>query len=356
MGAMLVVPNATSPMRCSLSQALVVLLAAIGPCVVADEASPPSDGVTPLHGRLLVDVLEDYRAAGYDFVYSDELVRRDLRLTRGSSKRDPIARLRESLQHERLALRQSPAEGLFRIVRSQEQAIELVGRVTDASTGRPLPGVRVDAGDATTSTDREGRFRVTPSYWADVSVSGEGYVGVTLPIAGPVGLLPDIALKPRNLVDEVLVVVDRDGAVGGHDPIERHVVHASELTILPVLGDDPLRAANWLTGASTVGVSAMPHVRGGLRDETVVLFNGIRLLEPFHLKDFQGVFSGLDRRAIKTVDVYTGGFPARYDGSLSGVVDVKPADTRAGPRAELAMSVLNASAFVRGNLADRQAA
>ena len=353
---MVAIPNATSPMRCSLSQALVVLLVAIGPCVDGDEASPPSDRITPLQGRLLIDVLEDYRAAGYDFVYSDELVRGDLRLTRGSRNRDPIARLRESLQHERLALRKSQTERLFRIVRSQRQALQLFGRVTDASTGRPLPGARVDAGDATTSTDREGRFHLTPSYLADVSVSGEGYVGVTLPVASPVRSLPDIALQPRNRVDEVLIVIDRDGAVGGHDPIERDVVDASELTIMPVLGDDPLRATNRLTGASTVGLSAMPHVRGGLRDETVVLFNGIRLLEPFHLKDFQGVFSGLDRHAVKTVDVYTGGFPARYGGSLSGVVDVKPADTRAGPRAELAMSVLNASAFVRGNLADRQAA
>ena len=37
-------------------------------------------------------------------------------------------------------------------------------------------------------------------------------------------------------------------------------------------------------------------------------FDGLRLYAPFHLKDFQSLFSAIDPRIVDTVDVYTGGF------------------------------------------------
>ena len=50
-----------------------------------------------------------------------------------------------------------------------------------------------------------------------------------------------------------------------------------------------------------------------------VLLDGVELIEPFHLRDFQGVFSAIDPRVVSGVQVYSGGFPATYGDALSGL-------------------------------------
>lgn len=95
----------------------------------------------------------------------------------------------------------------------------------------------------------------------------------------------------------------------------------------------------------------LPHVRGGLSDETLVLFDNVELLEPVHLKDFHGLFSGLDPRVIKSIDVFTGGFPARYGNRMSGVMDVKPADPPPRAAGALTLSPFNVGAMAHGTAA-----
>ena len=43
-------------------------------------------------------------------------------------------------------------------------------------------------------------------------------------------------------------------------------------------------------------------IRGGRYDETLVNLDGQELMEPFHLKDFQGIFSILDPEMIGGVE------------------------------------------------------
>ena len=60
-------------------------------------------------------------------------------------------------------------------------------------------------------------------------------------------------------------------------------------------------------------------MRGGAANELAVLLDGMRLFEPYHLRDFQGVFSVVDQRIVDSVAVHAGGFPAAYGDALSGL-------------------------------------
>jgi hypothetical protein len=64
---------------------------------------------------------------------------------------------------------------------------------------------------------------------------------------------------------------------------------------LPDLGDDPRRAVGRLPGTAINGFSSKTNIRGGATDETLVMFDDLRLYNPFHLKDFQSIFSPLIR-------------------------------------------------------------
>jgi outer membrane receptor protein involved in Fe transport len=126
----------------------------------------------------------------------------------------------------------------------------------------------------------------------------------------------------------------------------------TDIENLPDLGDDALRAIARLPGAATNGLTARLNVRGGEAGETLVRFDGMRLYNPFHLKDFQSVFSAVDPRIVDSVDVYTGGFAARFGDRMSGVVDIRSLQAP-GPRyRELNVTFFNTSALSSGRFAD----
>ncbi len=172
----------------------------------------------------------------------------------------------------------------------------------------------------------------------------------TVPLApDPVVMAKPTATKPR--LEEVLVTSSRYKLKNSQrDQQSLHTLRENELNALPEIGDDALRAALHLPGMATVGVSAKPYVRGGSQDETLVLFDSVELFEPYHLRDFQSVFSTLNPALIESIDVYTGGFPARYGDRMSAVVDIKPIKDHTQIGGELALSALTTSAALFGPL------
>lgn len=94
----------------------------------------------------------------------------------------------------------------------------------------------------------------------------------------------------------------------------------------PAIGNDAFRLVEQLPGNSTVGVSARPRVRGGKQDETLILFDGVRLYEPFHFNSFNDLLSSFDSRVIDTIDFYSGGFPVSLGDRLSAAMLIEPRD------------------------------
>ncbi len=89
---------------------------------------------------------------------------------------------------------------------------------------------------------------------------------------------------------------------------------------LPRFGDDFFRALNTVPGTSSNDFGSAFTVRGGEYREVRVLLDGMELYEPFHLKDFAGIFSFIAPETIGGVSINTGGFDAGYGNALSGVM------------------------------------
>lgn len=130
------------------------------------------------------------------------------------------------------------------------------------------------------------------------------------------------------------------------------VMAAADLDFIPNPGNDPLRAATRLPGTANPDYTAKTNVRGGEVDEMLVRFDGLRLYNPFHLKDFQSVFSAIDPGITQQMNVYTGGFPSTYGDRMSSVIDIASLPPVAQATRELSLTLFNASALARGGFAD----
>ncbi|HNP37188.1 MAG TPA: TonB-dependent receptor [Woeseiaceae bacterium] len=117
---------------------------------------------------------------------------------------------------------------------------------------------------------------------------------------------------------------------------------------VPAAGEEAVRITNRLPGTASDGLSAQNHVRGGEKNEVLFLFDGLRLYEPYHLKDFHALATVVNSNAISGMDFYTGAYPARYGDRMSGVMSFKRREPEKDIETELALSFFNASALSLG--------
>lgn len=123
---------------------------------------------------------------------------------------------------------------------------------------------------------------------------------------------------------------------------------------MPDVGNDPVRIAQRLPGAAASGASARTHFRGGEESEVGVILNGHHLFDPYHIRDYQNVFSVIDSRAIDGVEVFTGGFPVRFGDRMSGLVVMDSMIAEKPRHTEIGVSVFNTSFLSVWNRDDSQ--
>ncbi len=104
----------------------------------------------------------------------------------------------------------------------------------------------------------------------------------------------------------------------------------------PHFGDDPYRSLEFLPGASSGDFGSAFQVRGGQYREVAVQLDGMELIDPFHLKDFTGVFSILDPEILQGMNLSTGGYAAKFGNAMSGVLEM---ETRTPSERRLSASV-----------------
>ncbi len=100
-------------------------------------------------------------------------------------------------------------------------------------------------------------------------------------------------------------------------------IPTTTLNKIPVLLGEPdvLKVIQLLPGvqSGSEGTSGI-YVRGGGPDQNLFLLDGVPIYNANHLFGFFSVFNPT---AVKTVKLYKGGFPARFGGRLSSVVDIR---------------------------------
>lgn len=118
-----------------------------------------------------------------------------------------------------------------------------------------------------------------------------------------------------------------------------------QLQDLPQLADETLRAVQRLPGSATNGFSSIGPVRGGEPGEMAIILDGLRLYEPFHLKNFLSPVSLLDSRLIDGIEFYSGGFSAMYGDRMSAIIDARTVHPGAPRYYEIGLNLFHASAL-----------
>ena len=241
---------------------------------------------------------------------------------------------------------------------------ELRGIVVEKYTQNPLGGatVVVVGGSIQTATDSDGRFSISdvPAGEYTIQASMKGYEaarirGVMVIKEGSTEVT--IELNEVSIVLEEIIVTPGRFTLMRKEPTVQQTLKRDDLRSVPQLGEDIYRAVARLPGIATDDYSAQFTVRGGEKDEVLVLLDGIELYEPFHLKDISGgIFSIIDVETIGSLDMMTGSFPAAYGNRLSGVFDMKSAkpsftDRR---RTSLAISLMNARFLSEGYFSNQR--
>lgn len=125
-------------------------------------------------------------------------------------------------------------------------------------------------------------------------------------------------------------------------------------TRIPAAAEEAVRLTNRLPGTASGGISSRNHIRGGEVNEVLFLFDGLRLYEPYHLKDFQSIATIVNSNAISGIEFYSGGFPARYGDRMSAIMSMDLREPTDSVQTELALSFFNASALSLGRFGSKE--
>ena len=303
-------------------------------------ASANESGRVPAR-EALVRLQED----GYAIVFSTDVVPSDLHFDLPALNFQAV---RSELQ--RVGLRLVRSGELWLVTRPAGPAMASALRLTSRS------GIAIETAELTIGGRRipirrngDGLFECSIDIGRRVTVNVPGHLPVNATIETS---HQEVFLDAVSEVEMVIVTGSRHRLPRRSETGSSTTLSSEEMGLVPALGGDSIRVATRLPGMSSVGVSAKPRIRGGLQDEVLILVDGVELLDPFHLADFQSIFSTIDDRTVDTVDVYTGGFPARYGNRMSGVMAVTTTEQRDKPGIELGVSMFSALINTRGESQD----
>ncbi|MFI5229763.1 MAG: carboxypeptidase regulatory-like domain-containing protein, partial [Gemmatimonadales bacterium] len=229
----------------------------------------------------------------------------------------------------------------------------VAGRVLDAATAEPRGGAGVAVIGTTRGAiaDSVGRFVIPDLPAGQVTLRARllGYKTVERVVAVAAG---DTTRVDFRLETEATVLgavrtearpVDRD-RFESRPNVGTVQITSRAAEAVPKFGEaDIIRVVQLLPGVEARNdFSTGLNVRGGEADQNLILLDGYQIYNPFHLG---GLFSTFIDPTVRDVQLMTGGFPARYGGRLSSVLDVSSADEpRPGLHGTAELSVLASTA------------
>ena len=218
-------------------------------------------------------------------------------------------------------LKQKKAGEVHLLIPDATKPKPIQGKVIDGLSGRPLAFAHVKVDDSGTISSKEGAFKVIPSRDSlEITIQHIGYKPQTIKVYEglenmDIRLVPDTQVLPNFIIDGTL---DK----GKTNAPGQLSINPQQINSLPTLGEpDVFKSLQLLPGIQATDESASGLVvRGGTTDQNLILMDGFTL---YHLDHFLGIFSTFNPYTINNVDIYKGGFSARYGGRISSVVDAQ---------------------------------
>lgn len=204
------------------------------------------------------------------------------------------------------------------------QKVTISGTIKDASNGETLLGVNViePIRRLGTTTNTYGFYSITvPAGEIQLAYSYIGYKTqrMTFNASKDTTIHLEMAIAEEMLAEVVLTAEESI-----QEKVEMSVIDVpvQQIQKLPALmGEvDVLKTLQLLPGVQSGGEGTSGiYVRGGSPDQNLILLDGVPVYNASHLFGFFSVFNS---DAIKNVKLTKGGFPARFGGRLSSVLEI----------------------------------
>lgn len=235
---------------------------------------------------------------------------------------------------------------------AREKKVTISGYVKDNDSGESLIGASVYNIKTMqgTTTNNYGFYSLTlfPDT-VDIRVSYVGYDVGTFHFFLQRDTVINISLTGGSLLNDVVVQGFTDEKIQESSRMGTIDIPVEQIKTLPAVGGevDVLKTIQLLPGvqSGTEGSSGL-YVRGGGPDQNLILLDGVPVYNASHLFGFFSVFNA---DAINHVELVKGGFPARYGGRLSSVVDISMKEGNDQEiRGEGSLGLLSSKVMVEG--------
>lgn len=229
-------------------------------------------------------------------------------------------------------------------IRSEESGAVIPGATVEIVADRPL---------GATASDDDGRYLLSnvPAGRHTIRAHRIGYAPLEMDVMIPAGgqVEVDIALRMTPIVLAPVEVGGRERSIRGDSlaapPGELTMAGVRAMQASPGLAELGLAdAVSRLPGQEPPDPSDVLYVRGTGADLKLVYLDGAPVYAPFPLGGLLDPFApGL----LSSAEVYLGGAPARYDGGLSYILDLRTRAARGGRfHSSGAMDLLSSRALV----------
>jgi hypothetical protein len=210
------------------------------------------------------------------------------------------------------------------------QKFTISGYIKDASNGEELIGASV--------TIKENNLGVVTNTYGFYSMTVEkGSYTVVYRYMGYDDLTRQVNLNKNTTLNIELSEKAREmkaavvSAKRAEQQVENKKISVVKMDIetikqIPVLfGEvDIMKTITFMPGIQSAGEgNSGINVRGGAQDQNLILLDEAPVYNASHLLGFFSVFNG---DAVKDLEVYKGGIPAKYGGRLSSLIDVRMKD------------------------------
>ena len=232
------------------------------------------------------------------------------------------------------------------------------GYVTDALSGERLISATIFCPKLNLGvlTNDYGFFSLTlPEGTHEINWSYIGFTEQKRKIVVNKNQRMEVVLDPSLILTEVIVRPDTNRISASFPAMEGDKILANQIQTAPDLGGeaDVIKALQMLPGIATGGDGfGGLSIRGGSADQNLILLDGAPLYNGTHLL---GQFSIFNANAVRSVKLLKGGFPARYGGRASSILDIR---TKEGNRrtwtGSAGIGMLSANASVEGPFAGKK--
>ncbi|MGL4630930.1 MAG: TonB-dependent receptor [Leadbetterella sp.] len=242
---------------------------------------------------------------------------------------------------------------------AQKKDFTLSGKITDAATGETLPFATISIKNSknNSQTNVDGIFTLfkVPSDTSSLEISYIGFKNRTFKLNPNIKFDNFIIeLEPSvGVLNEVIIEGEKTEVVKANEIVGMIKMTPKNIAKLPNVGErDPFRAFQLMPGVSASNESSSGlYVRGGTPDQTLVLYDGFTV---YHVDHLFGFFSAFNYNAIKDIQLYRGGFDAKFGGRISGVAEITGKDgNKKEFNAGADLSLLSVNGFVETPIGDK---